>query len=766
MHTNFPKKLLQLVLLVIAVLKIGAQNSLTAQNSFTTMQTKLAEILLIDTFPGHQCINEQGIKFYKEKLREEGKENYISNLMYLSKELVKSGETDSAIQVSLTLIDSIKSVKHWHLSNTRQNMEYEAIKNLALCYLRLGEQRNCYHNHNPYSCIMPFAPAAFHVDKTGSEKAIELYTELLLKKPDDYISKWLLNIAYMTLGKYPDSVPSVNYIDFNKYQANFSVPYFENIADIAKVNAFCQLGGANIEDFNNDGYLDLFTTSYKLSDNPHLYLNKGNGQFEDVTEKAGLIGITGGVNTNHADYDNDGDIDIFIIRGGWLLTAIPEPNSLLRNNGDGSFSDVTMQAGLLTYGFRHTANWGDFNNDGWLDLFVGNEKEQHSNGKEYYPRSELYLNNRDGTFKEVSESCGINIQKWVKGSTWGDYNNDGLIDLYVSSIGSKNQLFKNNGCNKSEECLPTFTEVADEANVSEPILSFGTFFFDFNNDGWQDLYVTGYSNENFEIAQEYLGLSEARNPPCLYLNKRDGTFENISKLVAIDRSIYAMGMNFGDIDNDGWLDVFAGTGYAALEGLLPNIMLRNNNGLNFQDVTSSGGFGMLQKGHGIAFGDVDNDGDQDIYMNSGGFLTGDKFWNLLLHNPGNSNNWITLSLEGASGINNNGFCNKSAVGTKIKLTLKTKSGLRNLHIVVGTGGCYGASSLLQEIGLGDALAIEEIEITWHGSKTIQVFKSVKMNTSYKLKENNSNLTKIEKTKFNLLTNTKEKQTNTPHHHHH
>ncbi len=728
--------------------------------NFSTMQAKLAEIFKVDTFPGNQCLNEQGVAYYTRSLKIESREQYFSNLFYLAKHLLNLGKTDSAVQVNHTLLDSIKNGKLWTANKPRPEMERIVSKNLALCYLRMGEQQNCLNNHNAYSCIIPLQPQAFHTNKTGSEKAIELYSDILAKNPTDYMSRWLLNIAYMTLGKYPQEVPKSHFINLNKYDSDYSIPRFQNIATELGVNALNQLGGANAEDFNNDGYLDLFTTSYKLKDNVNLYLNDGNGGFKDVTAKAGLVGITGGVNSNHADYDNDGDIDIYVIRGGWLLTAVPEPNSLLRNNGDGTFTDVTQQAGLLSYGFSHTANWGDFNNDGWLDLFVGMEQTQIPGETDHFPRSELYLNNGDGTFKEVSETCGVNIKKWVKGSIWGDYNNDGFIDLYVSNMGAKNLLFKNNGCNGRDKCLPTFTEVAEQANVADPVFSFGSFFFDFNNDGWQDLYVTGYSNENFEMAQEYLGIAEPRNPPKFYLNKKDGTFENNAPKIGLNRSIYAMSMNFGDIDNDGWLDVFAGTGYAELEGLMPDLMFRNNEGKELQDVTKSGGFGMLQKGHGIAFGDLDNDGDQDIYMNSGGFLSGDKFWNLLFHNPGNANHWISLNLEGVG----EGHCNKSAIGTRIKLKVKTTTGYREQFIIVGTGGCYGASSLQQEIGLGSALAVEEIEVKWHGSGVVQVFKNVEMDAIYKVIENNSTLVKVVQKRLNY-TASKEVKPKEMHHHH-
>ncbi|MBM3775966.1 MAG: CRTAC1 family protein, partial [Acidobacteria bacterium] len=184
------------------------------------------------------------------------------------------------------------------------------------------------------------------------------------------------------------------------------------------------------------------------------------------------------------------------------------------------------------------------------------------------------------------------------------------------------------------------------------------------------------------------------------------------------------------VDNDGWPDMYLGTGAPDLAMLVPNRMFRNAGGKVFQDITTAAGVGHLQKGHGVAFGDLDNDGDQDIYEGMGGAYTGDAYWSVLFLNPGNRNRRITLQLEGVRS-------NRSAIGARIRIRVQTPAGERDIHAGVSTGGSFGGSSLQQEIGLGDAKAIREIEIAWPASGTRQIFKSVEMDQILKIKEDAS-----------------------------
>jgi len=455
---------------------------------------------------------------------------------------------------------------------------------------------------------------------------------------------------------------------------------------------------------------------------------------EDVTERAGLIGITGGANTVHADYNNDGHCDIFVMRGGWLRKGGCQPNSLLRNNGDETFTDVTRQSGLLSYHPTHTAAWSDFNNDGFLDLFVGNECGTFEDDEfgatvvaEDAPDhfSELFVNNGDGTFSEVGAKMGIGINQWVKGAVWSDLDNNGWSDLYVSCHGAENLLFKNEGPNKEGEVR--FTEIGKQVGLDQPITSFPVAAFDFNNDGFQDLFVADYAFDELELTSEYLEFRRPQHPPRLYLNKGNWKFEEVSAAAGLDRSVFAMGLNYGDLDNDGFLDVYAATGHPDPRSLFPNLMFLNDQGKAFFDVTTAGGFGHLQKGHAVAFGDADNDGDQDLYANVGGFFENDFFWNIFLENPGFDNHWVNLKLEGASS-------NRSAVGARIELVVTENGTTREIHRVVSTGGSYGASSLPQEIGVGKATQIDQLTVHWPASGTTQSFGGLQADSCYLIRE--------------------------------
>jgi hypothetical protein len=419
-----------------------------------------------------------------------------------------------------------------------------------------------------------------------------------------------------------------------------------------------------------------------------------------------------------------------VIRGGWLREAGRHPESLLRNRGDGTFEDVTEAAGLLTFHPTHTAAWADYDNDGFLDLFAGNE-DWGAPGTRH--PVQLFRNNGDGTFTDRAQALGFGVLGVVKGVAWGDYNNDRLPDLYVSRFGAANLLFRNDGTR--------FTDVTATAGVGEPLNSFPTWFFDYDNDGWLDIFVGGFDEASVDVvAAVYLGAKRPDGTPRLYRNKGDGTFQDVTVAQRLDRVLLAMGANFGDLDNDGFLDIYVGTGAPDLTTLLPNRMFRNANGQVFQDVTTSGGFGHLQKGHGVAWGDLDNDGDQDIYEVIGGWFSGDTYQNVLFENPGHGNHWITISVEGTR-------TNRMALGTRMKVRVAAPRGPRTIHMTVSTGGSYGASSLQQEIGLGDATAIEEIEVTWPVTGRSQVFRGVAMDQFIRIREGDAAVTRLQRKSF-------------------
>jgi len=664
-----------------------------------------------------------------------------------AKELLNSGKTEDAILVLQKLFGEIGKSKIEFSAKSMLQLQ----RMVAIAYMRLGEQENCIANHNHQSCIVPIQKEGIHKIERGSRTAITIYETILQGSPNDMQSRWLLNLAYMTLGEYPDKVPAQWRIPASNFTSSIDFPRFQDIAGATGTGISGLSGGVCIDDFNKDGLLDIMASSWGFSDQIELRINKGDGTFEDQTNQANLTGVIGGLNLIHADYNNDSYPDVLILRGAWFKTEGGIPNSLLRNNGDGTFTDVTIEAGLLSHYPTQTATWADFNLDGWLDLAIGNEQ---SPGVKAPP--ELFISNGDGTFSNQTSSAGLILAAgFTKGLTSGDFNNDGFPDLYFSSSQSSNKLMMNSG--DPEELR--FIDVSEFAKVQEPEISFPCWFFDFNNDGWEDLfvsdYVSGADSPAALFANNSMGQKGVKRP-YLFLNNQDNTFTEVGNKYGLKDAMVTMGSNFGDINNDGFLDFYLGTGDPSFNSIVPNRMFINQGGKSVVDVTSAGGFGHIQKGHGIGFGDFDNDGDQDIYAIMGGAYEGDVFQNALFENPlGNKNSWVTLRLEGKN-------ANRMALGARIKITTQQANGKEAVfYSTVGTGGSFGASSIQQEIGLGKATKIKEVEIKWpHVSQTVDNISDLEINKIYEIVEESGLAKLVNANSFSL------KKSGGAHQHHH
>jgi hypothetical protein len=716
-----------IVLLAVALFTLIARGQEPRSSSVAPSTQKMAELLAkvargLNPRASVYVMNKERVQLLREELGRAREPVLRTSLIgQLGHELLLAGETDEAIEKLKQFIElqgGRSAAPSADLLPARQT--------LALAYLRLAEQQNCIGRHTSESCLFPLQGGGVHTLQRSSRLAIAEYTSLLEGDPNNLSLRWLLNIAAMTVGEYPAGVSRPWLIPPESFRSDADLGRFPEIAGGLGLDLLTLAGGTVMEDFNGDGYLDLMVSSVGLQDPLRLFLNRQDGSFVERTREAGLSGETGGLNLAHADYNNDGHPDVLVLRGAWLEDNGAIPNSLLRGNGDGTFTDVTEEAGLLSFHPTQTAGWADFNNDGWIDLFIGNE----SSGNVVHP-CELYQNGRDGTFRERAAAAGVDVIGFVKGVAWGDYDNDGWVDLYVSRLRQSNYLFHNNGpaqTDSGESGPVAFTDVAALAGVVDPVASFGTWFWDYDNDGWQDLLVLSFSAGSIgAVAALYLGLPAQAEPPRLYRNNRDGTFQDVTKEARLDKILLTMGANYGDLDNDGYLDAYFGTGTPDLVYLMPNRMVRNAAGRFFQDVTTSANVGHLQKGHGVSFGDLDNDGDQDIYSSIGGFYSGDLAYNVLFENPGHGNHWITLQLEGVK-------ANRAAIGARIHLELDTASGPRSIYLTAGTGGSFGSSSLQQEIGLGSARKIRSIEIRWPGSGTRQRLEDVAVDQILRIRE--------------------------------
>ncbi len=628
-------------------------------------------------------------------------------LYLLAPELLLSGDTAGAIET----LEELDGFLAKQTGPSVKKLRRDIGELVGVAYLRLGEQQNCFEHGSADSCVLPIKGSGIHRNPEGSRRAIAQFEKILDKRPGNTSVRWLLNLAYMTLGEYPNRVPSKWRVNASLFETDYDIKPFLDVAFQLGLDVNGLAGGVVVEDLDRDGDLDLVCSSWGLRDPIRVFRNDG-GTFTDSTEASGLAGITGGLNLVHADYDNDGREDILVLRGAWWGAEGRHPNSLLRNTsrpGELRFEDVTHASGLLSFHPTQTAAWADYDGDGWLDLFIGNESEP----------SELYRNNRDGTFTNVTGDAGLKLVAHVKAVAWGDFNNDNHPDLYISALGAPNRLYRNDG-------RGGFKNVAAEAGVEEPIASFPAWFFDYDNDGWLDLFVSGYS-----VAEgDYMELEHKGESPRLYRNRGNGTFADVTERAGLDRLSLTMGSNFGDLDNDGFLDFYLGTGEPDLRALVPNRMYRNDAGRRFQDVTTSGGFGHLQKGHGVAFADLDHDGDQDIYAVMGGAYSGDVYRNVLFENPGHGNHFMILSLEGSDS-------NRSAIGARIRVQVDSTGGARDIYATITTGGSFGSTSLRKTIGLGQATAVRELEVLWPATGKRQVFDNLPLDRWIVIEEGSS-----------------------------
>jgi tetratricopeptide (TPR) repeat protein len=581
--------------------------------------------------------------------------------------------------------------------------------------------------HNPGDrCLFPMSPQARYTQTASSKKAVEYFLSYLEQKPDALDVKWLLTLAYMTMGEYPQGVPPKYLLPPSAFTSSESIGRFTDVAPECGLNLFAMASGVIVDDFANNGLFDVVISTQGACAPMHYFHNNGDGTFTDRAAKAGLSGQMGGLNLVQTDYNNDGCLDILVLRGAW--EHVGQRKSLLRNNCDGTFTDVTASSGLAVPATNtQTAVWADIDNDGFLDLFVGNESGP----------SQLFRNKGDGTFEDISHAAGIDRVAFTKAVAAADYDHDGYVDFYVANANTENFLYHNNHDG-------TFTEVAQQAGVPGPGRTFAAWFFDYDNDGWPDLFMASLYPSVDETVRTYLNLPHNAGTLKLYKNLGNGTFRDVTKETELDRVYMPMGANFGDVDNDGFLDIYLGTGSPSYGSEVPNVLLHNKDGKRFVDITASSGTGELHKGHGVAFADLDYDGDEDIIASIGGAVPGDSHAMRVFENPGNGNDWISLKLVGVK-------ANRAAIGARIKVTVKNAGqGTRAVYRTVGSGGSFGASPLQQHIGLGKSAQIESIEIWWPGGgKTPQYFSNVGKNQFLEIKESSPAYTKLDRRPYRL-----------------
>jgi len=590
------------------------------------------------------------------------------------------------------------------------------VTNLQLA----GIENGAFVNGGDIDLFPPANPALRYEKQEHSRIAIQYFQDILDHQSDDPQVKWLLNLAYVTVGEYPAGVPAKYLIPPSVFASTEDIGRFKDVAAAAGLNVVGSAGGVLVDDFENSGLLDVITSSEAVCDPLHYFHNNGDGTFTDRTAQAGLSDELGGLNIVEGDYNNDGCMDFLVLRGGWEFGM---RMSLMRNNCNGTFTDVTHESGLDKAVFpTQTAVWADIDNDGYLDLFVGAEHQP----------SHLFRNKGDGTFEDISHAAGIDKIAQTKGVAAADFDKDGYVDFYVSNFNGANFLYHNNHD-------LTFTDIAKEAGVQEPYSSFATMVFDYDNDGWPDIFVASYSNLTVDQqVRSYLGIPFTAETSKLFRNLHDGAFRDVTADVGLDKVYMPMGAGFGDVDNDGYLDIYLGMGNPSFASLLPHVLLRNDQGKRFVDISASSGTGELHKGHGVSFADLGRSGSEDIVTVTGGAVPADRHSMRVFRNPGNGNNWINVRLKGVKS-------NRSAVGAEIKLTVENDGGAaRTIFRTIGEKSSFGSNPLEEHIGLGHGARIKSLETYWPATRTRQVFENVSTDQFIVVKEFDSSYTKLDR----------------------
>ncbi len=488
-------------------------------------------------------------------------------------------------------------------------------------------------------------------------------------------------------------------------------------------------GGVALLDYDNDRRLDIFfTNGAKIEEGKapdksdrkywnRLYRQKDDGSFADVTERAGLTGMpqnSYGMGAAAGDYDNDGFADLYVTNYGG--------NTLYRNNGDGTFTDVTRSAGVGGGGWSASAGFFDYDNDGKLDLFVTRYVEWSFQSTRYCGEKKpgyraychpdnfdgianiLYRNNGDGSFTDVSARAGIADPNGKGlGVAFADYNHDGFIDVYVANDSVQSFLYHNNGNG-------TFREVGLLAGGGftedgKTFAGMGVDFEDYDNDSHPDLVVTDLSNERYR----------------LFRHNGDGTFRDVTNASGVGGATLPFSgwsTRFFDYDNDGWKDIFVAQGHVmdTIEKTAPNLtylqppLLRRNESGRFVRVVPGDAFRKPWAGRGAAVGDLDNDGDLDVVVSNVGQTA-----SVLRNDGGNHRHWLAIRTVGQAS-------NRDGIGCRVKVV--SASGQAQYFTVNTAAGYLSAGDTRLVVGLGDDASARLVEIRWP-SGALQTFDNVR-----------------------------------------
>jgi tetratricopeptide (TPR) repeat protein len=571
----------------------------------------------------------------------------------------------------------------------------------------------------PGNARLAYALATVYLRLGRYERGI-VYARLACKDdPTEVRYKWMLRTQTMMAGLSESTIP---------FQRRLHVPpsapspvHFTDVTQEAGVGNFALGRGVAWGDFDRDGYEDLLVCAERAPF--RLFRNLGNGRFMDVAKKMGVIDPVGlgAYAANFVDYNNDGFRDIFLTSSGWGGT---NRLFLFHNDRGRRFVDVTNSAGLGEPINAFGASWADFNNDGNVDLAVAAGIAQPEGD-----RLRLFRNDGNGTFSEVGVQAGLTDRaQWIS-VCWGDFNNDGLPDLFAVSFDKGCRLYQNLGNGR-------FKDVSLKAGIESSAPCYTCEFLDYNNGGYEDLFVSTYPWRGSEwddlrsmVEHQIAGApAPSGQQQLLFRNNGNGTFTSVNAEAGIIGLYGGMSSQVADIDNDGYPDIILGLGNPQVDWTEPMVLLHNDDHGHFRDIAPSAGLNNSDMLHGIAFADYNRAGNQSFYGSFGGFYWGSRCAAHLYENRGSGQHALEIKLIGTRS-------NRDAIGARLKAIV----GKRIVYKRISGGTGFGSmNSSLVHIGLGALNIAKRIEVSWP-SGTRQTFTDVPGGQCVQIVEGSSTL---------------------------
>ena len=538
---------------------------------------------------------------------------------------------------------------------------------------------------------VPYVIATIYLRMERYTEGIPYALQACRDTPDDIRCRWMLRTLTLHAGQPETSIPKE--FRLKVPAASPSTFQFRDVTDSSHAGRLALGRGAAWGDFDNDGREDILVGAERA---PFcLFRNRGDGTFEDVAARMGLIDPVGlgCYASQFIDYNNDGFQDVFLTSNGWGGGG---RLFLFHNEGGKRFTDVTGSAGLGAPVNAFGASWADYDNDGRVDLAVATGIIDPEGGD----RIRLFHNEGNGKFREVGEQAGLTQRaRWIS-LAWGDYDGDGRQDLLATSFDAGPFLFRNLGDGR-------FMDVSVQAGIRTQTAAYTPVWFDYDNDGKLDFFVCTYPGGELTVKDMIEAKVNAVSVPSgkrqlLFRNNGDGTFRNVTEEVGITGWYGGMSTQAGDFDNDGFDEITIGTGNPELDWTEPKPLFHNDGKGRFSDIAESSGlvhFGML---HGTALADYDDSGNLSLFGSFGGFYWGSRETSRLYRNLGSGNLSLEIRLVGTRS-------NRDAIGARVSADV----GDRRIFKWVNGGNGFGCNnSRIVHLGLGGGQRVNELQVDW------------------------------------------------------